>query len=174
MPRFALLLLAACSFDADYGHVHVTCTDDVCPRGLACVDHVCTTPGDASIGSDAHDADVMHDRTCEDPGIGTGSQTGTTDGLVNHLTTLCGGAMYFGPDAVYQIDGSRQVTIKISGDYPVSAYVLGACTSSPTCETDMAAQPSAPLTITLGPGMHLVVVDGVNAGLSGQYTLRIE
>lgn len=178
MPRFALafMLLPACFFDADYGHVRVTCSDGVCPSGLACVANVCSTPGDAAVGSgDAHvDAPPVHALTCEDPGAGTAIQDGSTMGHANQLSTMCGGVFYNGPDAVYQVDGSRQVTIKISGSYAVAAYVLGACTSQPTCETNTAAQPAAPLTITLGPGTHLVVVDGVNANLTGTYTLRIE
>ena len=172
MPRFALALLfvSACFFDADYGHAHLRCSDDVCPSGLSCVAGECTTPRDAT-GSDAV---VTHALTCEDPGAGMGSQTGSTMGHVNQLSTMCGGVFYNGPDAVYQIDGSRQLTIKISGDYAVAAYVLGACSAAPTCEGNMVAQPGAPLTITLPSGPQLVVVDGVNASLSGTYTLILQ
>jgi hypothetical protein len=172
MPRFALALLfvSACFFDADYSHAHLRCSDNACPSGLSCIDDECTAPRDAS-GSDAV---VMHAMTCNDPGIAVdGSQTGTTTGS-NQLATMCGGAIYNGHDAVYSIAGNRQVTIGVdSTDFAPAAYVIGACTSFPTCETNMAAQPSAPLTITLGSGMHLVVVDGVNPSLGGRYTLTI-
>ena len=128
MPRFALLLLAACSFDADYGHAHVTCTDDVCPRGLQCVDHVCTTPNDASMGSggsDAHGDSQVHALTCADPGDASGTIMGTTVGHSSVLATTCGGAVYNGPESVYQIDGPGTVTIGIdgSGSYAPVAYV---------------------------------------------------
>jgi len=177
MPRFALLLLAACSFDADYGHAHVTCTDDVCPSGLTCVDHVCTTPGDASVGSDAHiDAAPMHALTCADPGDATGTIMGTTVGHTSVLATTCGGVVYNGPESVYRIDGPASVTIGIdgSGSYAPAAYVLGACSSFPTCETNTAATSASPLTITLTSGTHLVVVDGINPSESGMYTLHIQ
>lgn len=173
MPRFALALLfvSACFFDADYGRAHLRCSDDVCPSGLSCIAGECTTMHDASVGSDAA---PMHALTCEDPGAGMGSQVGSTMGHVNQLSTMCGGVFYNGPDAVYQIDGNRQITIKISGDYAVAAYVLGACSTAPTCEGNMAAQPGAPLTIALPSGPQLVVVDGVNASLSGTYTLILQ
>jgi hypothetical protein len=178
MPRFALLLLAACSFDADYGHVHVTCTDDVCPSGLTCVDHVCTTPGDASMdsgGSDAHDAAPMHALTCADPGDAVGTILGTTVGHTSVLATTCGAAVYNGPETVYQIEGPGTVTLGIdgSGTYTPVAYVIGACSSFPTCEDNQAAMAAQPLTLSLSSGMHLVVVDGINPSESGGYTLAI-
>lgn len=173
MPRFALLLLAACSFDADYGHVHVTCTDDVCPRGLQCVDHVCTTPGDASMGGS--DAAVMHALTCADPGDASGTIMDTTVGRSALLATSCGGAVYNGPESVYRIEGPGDVTIGIdgSGSYAPAAYVIGACSSFPTCETNTPATAASPLTTTLSSGMHLVVVDGINPTEAGAYTLTI-
>jgi hypothetical protein len=179
MPRFALLLLAACSFDADYGHAHVTCTDDVCPRGLQCVDHVCTTPNDASMGSggsDAHGDSQVHALTCADPGDASGTITGTTVGHPSVLATTCGGVVYNGPESVYRIDGPTTVTIGIdgSGSYAPAAYVLGACSSFPTCETNTAATSASPLTITLAAGTHLVVVDGINPSESGTYTLHVQ
>jgi hypothetical protein len=171
MPRFALLLLTACSFDADYGHAHVTCTDDVCPSGLACVDHVCTTPGDASTGSDA----PAHALTCADPGDAVGTILGTTIGHSGVLATTCGAAVYNGPEAVYQIQGPGSVTIGIDGSasYMPVAYVIGACSSFPTCETNTAATSASPLTLSLTSGMHLVVVDGINPSEAGGYTLTI-
>jgi hypothetical protein len=175
MPRFALLLLAACSFDADYGHVHVTCSDDVCPTGLACVDHVCTTPGDASMGSGGSGDASMHALTCADPGDAVGTILGTTVGHASVLATTCGAAVYNGPEAVYAIEGPGSVTIGIDGSagYTPVAYVLGACSSFPTCEANTAATSASPLTISLTSGMHLVVVDAINPSAVGGYTLTI-
>jgi hypothetical protein len=172
MPRFALalLLVPACFFDADYGRAHVRCSDGVCPSGLTCLaDKTCGTQ-DAGTGSDAT---VMHALTCNDPGTVMATNNGSTMGHTNQVAAMCGGVIYNGPDAIYQIAGSQQVTLKISGDYAVAAYVVSSCPST-TCETNMAAQPSAPLTITLPAGPQLVVVDGVNAGLSGTFTLTIQ
>jgi hypothetical protein len=183
MPRFALVLLLvlpACSFDADYSHARLRCTDNVCPSGLSCINQECTAPPDASVGVDAshdasHDAAPMHADTCNDPGTAMATQPGTTVGHVDQVSAMCGGVIYNGPDAVYQITGPRQVTIGISGSYAVAAYVISPpCTVAPTCETNMAAQPAAPLTISLSAGTHLIVVDGVNASLSGTYTLTVQ
>lgn len=179
MPRFALalLLVPACFFDADYSHAHLKCSDGVCPSGMQCYSGVCGVPDAAVGGSDAHDAQDAHVAalTCTDPGMAMlGSQNGTTAGHANLLSTMCGGVVYNGPDAVYTIAGGRQVTIGISSSaFAPAAYVIGACTQFPTCDTNTAAQPSAPLTITLAAGMHLIVVDGVNANLSGAYTLSV-
>jgi len=182
MPRFAVafLLLSACSFDADYGHAHVACSDGVCPGNLSCVQGVCTsTPIDAAMGSgsaDAHvDAAVVHMLTCTDPGDATGTIHDSTAGHKKLLATMCGGGVYNGPETVYRIDGPGSVTIGIdgSGTYLPVAYVLGACSSFPTCETNMAATPASPLTIALTSGMHFVVVDGLAPTDSGAYTLVI-
>jgi hypothetical protein len=182
MPRFAFafMLLPACFFSADYGHAHVACSDGVCPSGLSCVQGTCTTPMiDAAMGSgsgDAHvDAAPMHALTCADPGDAAGTIMGTTVGHPSVLATTCGGAVYNGPESVYRIDGPGSVTIGIdgSGSYAPVAYVIGACSSFPTCESNTAATSAAPLTITLTSGMHLVVVDGINPSESGTYTLVI-
>jgi hypothetical protein len=158
MPRFALALtlLSACFFDADYSHVRLK--------------------GDAAMGSGTIDA--AHDArqaalTCADPGDLQPTQTGTTAGHTNLLSTSCGGAIYNGPDAVYRIEGPGTFTIGIDTTAGLDAYVIGACSSFPTCETNTAATPSAPLTITLSSGMHLVVVDGITAGVTGGYTLTV-
>jgi hypothetical protein len=182
MPRFALalLLVPACFFDADLSHAHLRCSDGVCPSDLACVNQTCT-PRDAAPRSDASgtsDAPEPHDAhtpalTCADPGSAMATQNGSTMGRSNELSTTCGGIVYNGPDAVYRIDGPRQVTIGISGSYAVAAYVIDSCTAS-TCQDNMSAQPAAPLTLSLTSGEHLIVVDGVNAALSGTYTLTVQ
>lgn len=181
MPRFALvlLLMPACFFDADYSHAHVSCSDGVCPSGLSCIAGECTMMRDASVGSDAHDAHdaqdaQMHANTCNDPGIAMATQNGTT-GAHNQVSAMCGGTIYNGPDEVYSITGPRQVTIGISGSYAVAAYVISPpCTVAPTCETNTAALPAAPLTIALPSGTHLIVVDGLNPSVSGTYTLTVQ
>jgi hypothetical protein len=126
---------------------------------------------------DAHgDAAPMHALTCADPGDATGTITGTTVGHTSVLATTCGGAVYNGPESVYRIDGPGSVTIGIdgSGSYSPVAYVIGTCSSFPTCEGNMAATSASPLTITLTSGTHLVVVDGINPSESGMYTLHIQ
>jgi len=179
MPRFALVLLLvpACFFDADYSHAHVRCSDGMCPNGQHCyAGSVCGVADAAVGGSDAaHDAAVVHALTCNDPGTPLATQTDTTAGHTNQVSAMCGGVIYNGPDAVYQIDGPRQVTIGISGSYAVAAYVIAApCTVAPTCDTNVAAQPAAPLVISVPSGPHLIVVDGVNPSLSGMYTLTVQ
>lgn len=175
------MLLPACFFSADYGRAHVACSDGVCPSGLSCDQGVCTAmPIDAAMGSggsaDAHvDAAPTHALTCADPGDATGTIHGSTVGHPSVLATTCGGAVYNGAESVYRIDGPGNVTIGIdgSGSYTPVAYVIGACSSFPTCESNTAATSAAPLTIALTSGMHLVVVDGINPSTSGPYTLVI-
>jgi len=179
MPRFALALtlLAGCFFDADYHAAHVTCSDGKCPSGFSCsAAKVCMAPGDGGI--DGHDAPDARPPalTCADPGLATGTEMGTTMGRANTVSSLCGGIVYNAPDAVYRIDGPGQVTISIAGSFAVAAYVIAPCTlapQTPSCETNTAAQPASPLVLTLTAGTHYVVVDGVNAGLSGTYTLTV-
>ena len=189
MPRFVLALmpLAGCFFDADYSRAHVRCSDGICPSGLTCYPSTgfCGVP-DAAGGADAHDANDANDAhdahtsalTCADPGdigtqTGTTSIPGTTAGHINLLSTSCAASIYNAPETVYRIEGPGAVTIGIDSTVGLNAYVIGACTQFPTCETNTAATASAPLSITLTSGMHLVVVDGVTAGLTGVYTLTI-
>lgn len=180
MPRFALLLLTACSISADYSKAHVRCTDGKCPSGLTCsASDVCTSgsaAGDASVDS-AHDARQAA-RTCSDPGDpfanGSDSQEGSTGSATNEVSGSCGAAVYNGPDNVFAITGPRTVTISITGNYAVAAYVTATCTNlpPPSCEGGSAAPPS--ITVSIGAGMHYIIVDGVNAGLSGMYRLTVQ
>jgi len=185
MPRFVLALmpLAGCFFDADYSRAHLRCTDRACPSGLTCYasSGFCGVPDAALGGGDAHDANDASDAhdartpalTCADPGDATGTLTGTTAGRTNLLSTTCGGAVYNGPETVYRIDGPGVVTIGIDMTTQLDAYVIGACTSFPTCETNTAATPAAPLTITLTSGTHLVVVDAIAPNVTDSYRLII-
>lgn len=184
MPRFVLALmpLAGCFFEADYSRAHVRCDDGKCPSGLTCYPSsgFCGVP-DASGAVDAHDANDAHDAvdarkaalTCADPGDATGTIMDTTAGHANFLSTSCGGSFYNAPETVYRIQGPATVTIGIDSNIGLAAYVIGACSGFPTCETNTPATSSAPLTITLSSGMHLVVVDGITANVTGPYTLTI-
>ena len=159
MPRFALALmpLAGCFFDADYSRAHVRCDDGPC---------------DAAVGSGSADAHVAA-LTCADPGDATGTITDSTAGHDSQLATSCGAAVYNGPETVYRIEGPGTVTIGLDMTTKLAAYVIGACMPFATCETNTAATPAAPLTITLTSGMHLVVVDGITPGVTDSYRLTI-
>jgi hypothetical protein len=178
MPRFALALmpLTGCFFDADYSRAHLRCTGSACPSGLTCVAEMCVA-ADAGAGADSHDARdaPAHQAmlTCGDPGDATGTIMDSTAGHASLLDTSCGGAVYNAAETVYRIEGPGAVTIGIDTTAGLGAYVIGACTQFPTCETNTAATPSAPLTLTLTSGMHLVVVDGIVANATGTYTLYI-
>ena len=163
MPRFAWLLLAACSINADYSKAKLR-----------------DAPGsatDARVDS-THDATAhVPALTCADPGdplANNGSNQGTTSTSTNEVSGSCGASVYNGPDNIYALTGPRTVTISITGSYMVAAYVTTTCTNlpPPSCEGGSAAPPS--FTISLGAGMHYIIVDGVNAGLSGSYRLLVQ
>lgn len=180
MPRFAWILLAACSINADYGNARVRCSDGKCPSGLTC-----SAGGECTSGSDHGDAavdsphDAPHDShvaalTCADPGDALAGGSGTTTGGANHVSGMCASVVYNANDAVYAITGPRTITITVdSPDFPAAAYVIATCVNGgfPTCEGGSAASPT--LTMSIGSGTHYIVVDGVNAGLSGRYTLDV-
>ncbi|HSN28619.1 MAG TPA: hypothetical protein VLT45_20175 [Kofleriaceae bacterium] len=167
------ILLAACSIQADYNKAHVRCDDGKCPSGLTCsASHVCTS-GDAATGDAAQDSHVPA-LSCADPGDALGVHDGNTTGSANHISGSCGGLVYNAPDNVYAITGPRSVTITVSsGQFAVAAYVISTCTMNlPSCEAGSAAEPT--LSLSLGSGTHYLVVDGVNAGLSGTYHLDVQ
>jgi hypothetical protein len=176
MPRFAWIVLAACSINADYSKLNVKCSDGKCPSGLTC-----SAAGECTSGSDHGDAavDAPADarkaaRTCADPGNALGSNSGTTVGGSNHLSGSCGAVVYNANDEIYAVTGPRTITITVDGTgFTASAYVVATCQNGgfPTCEGGSAASPS--MTISIGSGTHYIVVDGVNAGLSGSYTLDV-
>jgi len=179
MPRFAWILLAACSINADYSKAHVRCDDGKCPSGLMCYSSgFCGVADAAGSGGDAgtdaaHDAHVAA-RTCADPGDALGSNSGTTANGSNHISGSCGAVVYNANDAIFALTGPRTITITVdSPDFTASAYVIATCTNGgfPTCEGGSAASPT--LTMSIGSGTHYIVVDGVNAGLSGRYTLDV-
>ena len=199
MPRFAALVVVGffnvvvapgCWFSADYRSGNVACRDGKCPSGLSCVAEVCVVATGDGGGGNVHDArsDSAPDAfdmaalTCADPGtfVADNTVSGTTAGTgrTNTLSTSCNGTVMNGKDAVYKIAGTmgHQVTLTPhSSAYPIAAYVITPCTPGfPTCIDNTFATDTAPATITFGAnGDYFIVVDGINAGLSGAYTLTI-
>ena len=169
----------ACSFHADYGGGTYKCSDGICPSGLTCIQGTCATGGgSADAAIDSRQAAL----TCADPGLVAttgGAFMGTTAGRSNTVTASCNGGVMNGPDAVYRFDATigDQLTLAISGSYPVNAYAIAPCTvapGTPTCIGNTAAASGNPITITAAfTGAHFVVVDGLNPAQSGSYTLTI-
>lgn len=163
MPRIALVVAAlagGCFFEATYRRDAAVVDDDA--------------PADGA-GSDARVAAM----TCVDPGLLTGTATGTTASRSNLVTASCEGSVMNGPDAVYRIDAQvgAQLLVSISGSYAVNAYVLAPCSAAPatpTCLTNMAAAVGDPISVTTTfAGQHFIVVDNPNPALSGTYTLTV-
>ncbi|MEP6866255.1 MAG: hypothetical protein ABJE66_36890 [Deltaproteobacteria bacterium] len=198
MPRFAALVVVGffnvivvggCWFSADYRSGNVACHDGNCPPGLTCVAQLCVAATGDGAGSNVHDArlvDALPDTfemaalTCADPGtfVADDTVTGTTTGRTNTISASCNGTVMNGKDAVYKIAGTigQQVTLTPhSSAYPVAAYLIAPCTPGfPTCISNVFASDTTPATITLGStGDFFIVVDGINAGLSGAYSLTV-
>jgi hypothetical protein len=175
----ALVLLSGCFFEADYSRGHYTCSDGVCPSGLACVQSECVTERkDAAIDTTTV-VDGMYAATCSNPQPfpSTGGMTGgTTAGRSNTVTSMCGGAIQNGTDAVYKIeDATDPILVSVTGSFAVTAYALSSCPAAPAtpaCETNMTAVPGNPL--ALAAGTYWIVVDSANAAASGTYTLKVE
>lgn len=186
MPRMALaiaLVGSGCWFDADYKGGTYKCSDGVCPSGLACVAGTCVASGtpDAKPGP----IDAMAALTCGDPGAivrGTGAaRSGTTAGGTNHVSAMCVALIMNGPDDVYRVDAQAgdKLTVSITGDSVVRAYVIATCPAppaTPTCEGGAFTEPGvAALMVTgLTAGPHYVVVDGENAALGGSYAITVD
>ena len=196
MPRFVLtragifgvgFLISGCWFDANYKSGQVSCDDGDCPSGLYCAESVCVSipPREAGIVTDATaidapDALVPAALTCVDPGtfVADDTVTGTTAGRTNTVSALCNGTVMNGPDAVYKIAGTVGQMLTLtphSSAYPVAAYVIAPCTPGfPTCVSNVFATDTTPATITFGAdGDYFIIVDGINAALSGAYSLTI-
>ena len=193
MPRIALvclLLVGACRFDADYSGANVRCSDDMCPAGLECrvVDgqKVCREPRmDAAVDmpGDMSDADGNPGvaLTCADPGILTSGQTvsGNTTARMNLMTSFCGGGVQNAFDAVYRITTTapnKQLLVNISNS-SLSAYVLNACMQQPNTAACLGSNPANqgnPINVAAAAAANYwVVVDNLNAGLVGPYTLTV-
>lgn len=194
MHRFVAVGIAvvcgagACSFDARYGSGY-RCSDGRCPSGLACnADDRCVVPGDGGPddASDASDAppDVPPDTmpaalTCVDPGVlpmTGGTASGTTVGRSSTVSSLCGGSVMNGNDAVYRVMAAAgdQFLVSITG---VKAYVIIPCSISPatpSCVGNAAAVPGNPISFTAAvAGQHYIVVDHENPATSAAYTLTV-
>jgi len=177
------VLLASCGFDADYSGGRFTCSDGKCPAGQTCVANECVVPHDAA----GEDADAPIDGhpamlICTDPGIlpaAGGTVMGTTNMRNNTVDSLCNSLVMNGPDAVYRVDATvgDHIGITVSGGYPVRGYVIAPCVvqpNSPACVGNMFATPTASISVIAAmTGQHYIIVDGENAGLSGNYTLTV-
>jgi len=191
MPRTAAAMLAiacgACIFDADYRGGTYTCSDGVCPSGLACVNAVCVAPHDGGNLVDAASiADAMHALTCGDPGDisrgGARTIAGTTASGANHVSSMCAGLVMNGPDDVFRVTAvaGDKLDVSITGDSSVRAYVLAtscpAPPATPICEGAAFTSPGvAALMLTnVGAGTHYVVVDSESAALGGSYSVTVD
>lgn len=166
-------LLAGCIFDASYDGGRFTCSDNVCPAALTCVDGVCVAR-DAGTLDDARQAAL----TCADPGVlpsAGGTTTGTTVNRVATVSAMCGGFIMNGADAVYRIDlpAGAQLLVDIAGGR--KAYVLSACMpapATPTCLTSTLATAGNPLAVSPAEGASFIVVDDESPATSS-YTLTV-
>lgn len=177
----AVVFVDGCFFDADYGGGHYTCSDNICPAGLICDNGECVSElrKDAAIDTmSTIDARVAA-AVCDDPQLfptAGGMFSGTTTGRSNTVSSNCAGSNQLGPDAVYKIeDTTRPVLITVTGSFAVTAYALSGCSVSPAtpaCVSNKTAVPGNPISIPAGT--YFIVVDSANAGMSGNYTLRLE
>jgi hypothetical protein len=171
-------LLGGCFFDADYGDgAGITCTDGRCPSGLTCrADQTCGPPIDAPPVDAADDAAL----TCADPGelpAAGGTVMGTTSGRDMGVSSMCGGFVMNGRDAVYglMLPAGRTVTVEITGAR--KAYVIAPCApapATPACLGNMFATSASPLVVNPAAGASYVVVDDENPANAGTYTLGVE
>jgi hypothetical protein len=194
MPRIALvclLLVGACRFDADYTGATVRCSDEMCPAGLECrevdghkvclekrMDAAIDMPAD-TMGMDA-DGNPGVALTCVDPGILTSGQpvSGNTTPRMNLMTSFCGGGVQNAYDAVYRITTTapnKQLLVSINSS--LSAYVLNACMQTPNTAACLGSNPANqgnPINVAAAAaGNYWVVVDNLNAGIMGPYTLTV-
>ncbi len=183
-----LVFASGCLFSADYGGGQYRCGDGKCPEGLVCSDDlrcVASPVIDAPAGDGPGDAaDAMIDArlaalTCVDPGVVPatgGTEIGTTVGRSSTISSMCGGSVMNGPDAVYRLTAaaSDMYLIGITG---VKAYVIAPCSvspSTPICVGNMYASPGNPIAVTTTfTGAYYIVVDHDNAATSGAYTLTV-
>lgn len=182
MPRdviraLAFLCLAGCFFDADYSRGHYTCSDGVCPSGLACVQGECVMERrDAAIDTMGAVVDGSYAATCSNPQPfpATGGMTGgTTMGRANNVASMCAGSIQNGVDAVYKIeDATGPILVSVTGTFAVTAYAITSCAPPSACVSNMTAVPGNPLSIPAGS--YFIVVDSANAAASGTYTLKLE
>ena len=103
-----------------------------------------------------------------------GRTAGTTVGRANTVSSMCAGSIQNCTDAVYSITGTTgPILISVSASFAATAYAMTTCVPSTTmCVSNMTAMPGNPLSVPAGA--YLIVVDSANAGLSGDYTLKLE
>lgn len=173
----AVILLGGCFFDADYRGV--ACGDGRCPSGLSCsASHVCVA-GDAGTGvDDAPDARLAA-LTCADPGVIAstgGTAAGTTIGRSPTVSSMCGGFVMNGKDAVYRIDLAAGKTLLVDVAGGRKAYVLAACTvapATPVCLGNALATAGNPLSVMPAAGASFIVVDDENPANASTYMLTL-
>lgn len=165
--------LAGCLFDADYRGGTYTCSDDRCPSGLTCVAGMCVVPGEVDAAIDAP-APAL---TCADPGVIAspgGTAMGSTDGKPMTLSSMCGGFIMNGREAVYRIElvAGDSLLVAIAGSR--KAYVIAQCvTPAPACLGNTLATDGNPISVTPAAGPSFVIVDDENPANAGAYTLTL-
>ena len=187
MPRIALLCLlvvGACSFDADYTGGTYRCGDGKCPSGLTCIGGQCALPGkDAAVDTvpedamiDAREAALL----CLDPGIlpaGGGTVMGTTVGRDSTVSASCNAGVMNSADAVYRVDANVNQSIMVSITGTLNAYVIAPCSATPAtpmCIGSTAASMNSPISVTAAfTGQYFIVVDQINPATTGPYTLTV-
>jgi len=183
MPRLLApaigFLLGGCFFEADYRGTYA-CTDGRCPSGLACVANTCVAPpADAAddAATDAPPDTPTHALTCADPGELVKSQpvAGDTTGKPMQLSSMCGGFVMNGREAVYRIAVTAGDSLLVSITGARKAYVIAACTvPAPACLGNALAVEGNPLSVTPAAGDAFLVVDDENPANAGPYTLTIQ
>jgi hypothetical protein len=173
------LLVGACSFKADYAGEQYTCTDGVCPAGLVCdSQQMCVVPHDAGKTDGMPDGREAA-KTCSDPQpfpATGGTASGTTVGKGAIVSSMCGGLVFNGPEAVYKITTAQNAHLIISITGMRKVYALTACQTlpaTPTCEGNMYGTAINPLSVFPTPGTQYIVVDDEVANASSTYGITV-
>ena len=171
------MTLAGCSFSADYHGGLFQCSDGVCPTGFLCYQNLCID-ADGGIPDAAIDAPPAA-LNCAEPGALTGQTIGDTTGRTSQVSAMCAGSVQNGADEVYELHAAmnQNMTIKITGQFQVDAYVLAPCEAAPAvpaCLQDQVAIPNTPITVAAPTaGDYFIVVDSENASMMGPYALTV-
>jgi hypothetical protein len=181
MPRSlavcAVIFVGGCFFQADYGSGTIACTDGRCPSGLTCSAEVCVEPTVIDAPVDTIDARIPA-FTCADPGILAstgGGDTGDTTGKPFVVSSMCGGFVMNGHEAVYKIEltAGKQLLVSLASSAR-KAYVIASCTPpAPACLGNMFATAGNPINVSPAAGASFVIVDDENPSNSGAYTLGV-
>jgi hypothetical protein len=177
MRRLVVFAIASggCLFDADYRGGTYTCSDDRCPSGQSCVEGTCVAPGDG--GTDASIDAPIAALTCADPGVIASpgdTAMGSTDGKPMSLSSMCGGFVMNGREAVYRIELAAGDSLLVAITGARKAYVIAQCvTPAPACLGNALATDGNPLSVTPAAGPSFVIVDDENPAASGVYELTL-